>query len=390
MWVRSYADPIRRFRNSSLSGSTHARPVRDRPASRSPAAWTSPGKWQHASRFPFVLLDPEAQTLCHPMARTREFDMTGIYATARQMLSDLAAKKISARELLDLHVARNDALHGKLNAVIEKDLDHARAAAKSIDDARVHGAPLGALAGLPMTIKDGFDVFGMPATSGARGFHGRNKNCQDADVVAAARKAEAIIWGKTNVPYMLGDIQSYNEIYGTTNNPYDVTRTPGGSSGGAAAALATGITPLEIGSDIGGSLRHPANFCGVVSLKPTWGVLPLRGHVPPAPDEFAETDLGVVGPMARNVDDLRLLWNVLRGSEGAAAKPVKGARIAVWDEDPTFPLANEVRSAVHRAADALSRQGIGIGNAKPPVSGAELMGPYMQTLAAVLGSGLPD
>ncbi|HSM95973.1 MAG TPA: amidase family protein, partial [Rhizomicrobium sp.] len=256
--------------------------------------------------------------------------MTGIYATARQMLSDLAAKKISARELLDLHVARNDALHGKLNAVIEKDLEHARAAAKSIDDARVHGAALGALAGLPMTIKDGFDVFGMPATSGARGFYGRAKNCQDADVVAAARKAEAIIWGKTNIPYMLGDIQSYNEIYGTTNNPYDVTKTPGGSSGGAAAALAAGITPLEIGSDIGGSLRHPANFCGVVSLKPTWGVLSLRGHIPPAPDEFTETDLGVVGPMARDVDDLRLLWNVLRGNDGAAEKPVKGSRIAVW------------------------------------------------------------
>ena len=316
--------------------------------------------------------------------------MSGIYATARQMLSDLSAKKISARELLDLHVARNDALHGKLNAVIEKDLDHARAAAKSIDDARVHGAQLGALAGLPMTIKDGFDVFGMPATSGARGFYGRKKGCQDADVVAAARKAEAIIWGKTNVPYMLGDIQSYNEIYGTTNNPYDLTKTPGGSSGGAAAALAAGITPLEIGSDIGGSLRHPANFCGVVSLKPTWGVLPLKGHIPPAPDAFVETDLGVVGPMARNVGDLRLLWNVLRGSDGAAERPVKGARIAVWDQDDAFPLAEEVQSAVRRAASALSRQGMTISNAKPPVSGAELMPPYMQTLAAVLGSGLPD
>jgi amidase len=324
------------------------------------------------------------------MVRTREFDMTGIYATARQMLSDLAAKKISARELLDLHVARNDALHGKLNAVIEKDLDHARAAAKSIDDARVHGAELGALAGLPMTIKDGFDVFGMPATSGAKGFYGRKKDCNDADVVASARRAGAVIWGKTNVPYMLGDIQSYNEIYGTTNNPYDVTKTPGGSSGGAAAALAAGITPLEIGSDIGGSLRHPANFCGVVSLKPTWGVLPLKGHIPPAPDEFVETDLGVVGPMARNVGDLRLLWNVLRGHNGTAEKTVKGSRIAVWDQDDAWPLAEDVQSAVRRAAHAMARQGVAVGNAKPPVQGAALMQPYTQTLAAVLGSGLPD
>ncbi|HEY5337765.1 MAG TPA: amidase family protein [Rhizomicrobium sp.] len=317
--------------------------------------------------------------------------MTEVYATARDMLADLAAKKISARELLDLHVARNDKLHQKLNAVIETDLDHARAAAKSIDDARAHKADLGVLAGLPMTIKDGLDVYGMPASSGARGFHGRRKDCNDADVVAATRKQGAVIWGKTNVPYMLGDIQSYNEIYGTTNNPYDVTRTPGGSSGGAAAALAAGITPLEIGSDIGGSLRHPANFCGVVSLKPTWNVLSLRGHIPPAPDSYSDNgDLGVVGPMARNVGDLRLLWNVLRGNNGNAETSAKGARIAVWDEDPAFPLAHDVRVAVGRAADALSRQGATIGNAELPLAGAELMAPYMQALAAVLGSGLPD
>lgn len=315
--------------------------------------------------------------------------MTGIYATARKMLSDLAAKKVSARELLDMHVARNDALHGKLNAVVEKDLDHARAAAKSIDDARVHGAELGALAGLPMTIKDGLDVFGMPATAGAKGFVGRRKDCNDADVVAAARKAEAVIWGKTNVPYMLSDIQTYNEIYGTTNNPYDVARVPGGSSGGAATALAAGITPLEIGSDIGGSLRHPANFCGVVSLKPTWGVLPLRGHIPPAPDRFIETDLGVVGPMARNVGDARLLWNVLSG-RAKAPMPIRKLRIAVWDEEPGWPVASEVRDAVRRAADALSRLDLPVERAKPPIDGAELIDIYRTILTGVLNADLPD
>jgi amidase len=305
------------------------------------------------------------------------------------MLADLAKKKISARELLDLHVARNDALHGKLNAVIETDLDHARAAAKSIDDARAHKAELGALAGLPMTIKDGLDVYGMPASAGARGFHGRRKDCNDADVVAAARKQEAVIWGKTNVPYMLGDIQSYNEIYGTTNNPYDVTKTPGGSSGGAAAALAAGITPLEIGSDIGGSLRHPANFCGVVSLKPTWGALPLRGHIPPAPDRFIETDLGVVGPMARNVGDARLLWNVLSGRTEASA-PIKDMRVAVWDEEPGWPLAAEVRDAVRRTADALSRLGVTVVRAKPAIGGEDLIETYRTILTGVLNGDLPD
>jgi amidase len=331
---------------------------------------------------------------CEPyvIAAHRQADglMTEVYATARQMLADLAVKKISARELLDLHVARNEALHNKLNAVIETDLEHAQAAAKSIDDARAHGAELGALAGLPMTIKDGLDVFGMPASAGARGFYKRNKNCLDADMVAAVRREGAVIWGKTNVPYMLGDIQSYNEIYGTTNNPYDVTKTPGGSSGGAAAALAAGITPLEIGSDIGGSLRHPANFCGVVSLKPTWNVLSLRGHVPPAPDDYADnSDLGVVGPMARNVGDLRTLWEVLRGQITAPAN-IGGARIAVWDSEPGFPLANDVRAGVERAAQALAKQGAVVRNAKPDISGEALMQPYMQILSAILSGGLPD
>ncbi len=316
--------------------------------------------------------------------------MTEVYATARQMLDDLAAKKISARELLDLHVARNEALHRKLNAVVETDLDHARAAAKSIDDARSHGAALGALAGLPMTIKDGFDVLNMPATSGAPQFASRDKDCVDADMVHKARKAGAVIWGKTNVPFMLGDIQSYNEIYGTTNNPYDVTRTPGGSSGGAAAALAAGITPLEIGSDIGGSLRHPANFCGVCALKPTWGVLSLRGHVPPPPGAYSETDLGVAGPMARTIGDLQMLWDVLRGAASAPPCDVKGARIAVWDEEIGFPLASDVRAAVARVADALRRAGATVETKKPPVTGEALLGPYNVNLMGIISLGLPD
>jgi len=316
--------------------------------------------------------------------------MTGIYATARQMLSDLADKTVSARELLDLHVARNDALHGKLNAVIEKDLEHARAAAKSIDDARAHGAELGALAGLPMTVKDGFDVFGMPASSGFKGFHGRAKDCNDADLVAATRRQGAIIWGKTNVPLMLSDWQSYNDIYGTTNNPYDVSRVPGGSSGGAAAALAAGITPLEIGSDIGGSLRVPANFCGVASLKPTWGKLPMRGHIPPPPGMNAEVDLGVGGPMARNVDDLKLLWSVLNGSAETGKRDVKGARIAVFDEDPLLPLSRDVKDAVARAADTLEKQGAKIERIKAPVDMRELLVNYVWLLNSVIGAGFPD
>jgi amidase len=272
------------------------------------------------------------------------------YATAREMLDDLEKRRISARELLGLHVARSEKLAQALNSVVETDLSRAHADAAAIDEARAKGAPTGRLAGLPMTIKDGFDVENMPATSGNPAFVARPKHCADAAVVHAARRQGAIIWGKTNVPLMLGDFQSYNAIYGTTNNPYDVSRTPGGSSGGAAAALASGITPLEIGSDIGGSLRHPANFCGVCALKPTWGVLDLRGHVPPAPSAFFETDLGVVGPMARNSEDLKLLWSVLRGSRSPERKDIRGARVAIWDEEPGFPWpAKCARPCIARA-----------------------------------------
>ena len=312
------------------------------------------------------------------------------YATAREMLADLKAKRVSARELLKEHVARSEALAKTLNAVVDTDLKRAQADADAIDNARAQGAPLGPLAGLPLTIKDGLDVENMPAVSGNPALTARPKQCADAAVVEATRKAGAIVWGKTNVPLMLGDFQTYNAVYGTTNNPYDVTRVPGGSSGGAAAALASGITPLEIGSDIGGSLRHPANFCGVCALKPTWGVLDLRGHVPPMPDAYFETDLGVVGPMARNSEDLKLLWSILRGSELKPRRDVRGARVAVWDEEPGFPLAHEVRDAVMRAADALSDAGARVERTKPDISGGMLMETYTALLVAILSVDLPD
>lgn len=312
------------------------------------------------------------------------------YATAHEMLKDLGARRVSARELLQFEVARNEKLAKTLNAVIATDIPRALKDADAIDAARKSGEKLGLLAGLPMTIKDGLDVENMPAASGNPALKDRARNCADAAMVARARQAGAIVWGKTNVPLMLGDFQSYNAIYGTTNNPYDVARTPGGSSGGAAAALASGITPLEIGSDIGGSLRHPANFCGVCALKPTWGVLDLRGHVPPAPDGFFETDLGVVGPMARKVEDLKLLWSVLARRAKSSRGDVKGARVAVWSEEPGFPLAREVGAAIDRAADALSRAGARVEKAKPHINGNALMETYTALLVAVISVDLPE
>jgi amidase len=309
------------------------------------------------------------------------------YATAREMLTDLCAKKISARELLKEHVARNEPLQKRLNAVVATDLARAEKDAAAIDDARARGKTLGPLAGLPMTIKDGLDVEGMPAVCGNPAYADRDKNCADATVVKRARAAGAIIWGKTNVPLQLGDFQTFNAVYGTTNNPYDVTRTPGGSSGGAAAALATDVTPLEIGSDIGGSLRHPANYCGVMSVKPTWNALDPRGHIPPAPHAYMERDFNVVGPMARNGEDLKLLWSVLRGTPAVARRDIRNARVAVWDEEPGWALASDVRAALGRAADALSRAGAKVERTKPQISGEALMQVYTALLTAAI---IPD
>ncbi len=316
--------------------------------------------------------------------------MVDTYATARSMLADLTAKKVSARELLGAHLARNDAVGKAINAVTATDIARARKDAAAIDDARAKGATLGALAGLPMTIKDGFDVQNMPATSGAPQFKDRAKDCADATLVAAVRDAGAVIWGKTNVPFMLGDYQTFNVLHGTTNNPYDVTKVPGGSSGGAAAALATGVTPLEIGSDIGGSLRHPANYCGVTSLKPTWGALDGRGHVPPNPTAYYECDIGVYGPMARTVDDLKLLWSVLHGSPERPRRDVTGARVAVWDEEPSWPLARAVRDGVARAAGALEKAGVHVERAKPDIDGAALVATYLALLAPIIAVDYPE
>lgn len=309
---------------------------------------------------------------------------------AHELVQHLGGAEVSARELLDAHVRRHEQVHGSINAVVATDLESAHRRAREIDDARARGEALGPLAGLPMTVKDGFDVAGLPATAGNPSFARRDAHCADADLVARLRAAGAIVWGKTNVPLMLGDFQTFNAVYGTTNNPYDLTRTPGGSSGGAAAALAAGITPLELGSDIGGSLRHPANWCGVYSLKPTWNTLSLRGHIPPPPGAYVEQDLAVPGPMARSAGDLRLLYDTLTAASPSTPKGIAGARIAVWVDEPGFPVSSETRVAVERAAEALREEGAQIEVASPPFSGAELLDNFLRLLYPILGSGFPD
>src|SRR5205085_11703972 len=201
------------------------------------------------------------------------------YRSATDLLGMLAKRQVSARELLDAAISRIEALDSKINAVVVRDFERARAAADAADAALARGERK-PLLGLPMTVKEHYAVAGLPTTRGDP----KHKNWKaevDALVVQRLKGAGAVLLGKTNVPLNLADIQSYNEVYGTTNNPWDLTRTPGGSSGGSAAALAAGSVPLELGSDIGGSLRAPAHFCGVFAHKPTLDLVPQRGPGPP-------------------------------------------------------------------------------------------------------------
>lgn len=309
---------------------------------------------------------------------------------ATAQLAALASKQISAVELLKAALARHAETHEALNAVIAADPERALERARAIDDARSRNEVLGPLAGLPMTVKDTFDVVGLPASSGLADL--RRRQAEDAAAIAHARQAGVVIWGKTNVPVMAADWQSANAAYGRTNNPWDPTRTPGGSSGGAAAALAARVTPLEIGSDIGGSLRVPASFCGVFSHKPTWGAVSQRGHVPPHPGSHAERDLNVIGPMARSPRDLRMLLAILQNGPLAPRAPpadLKETRIGLWLDDANCPLDPEVRATIEAFAGQLSQAGATVEPIKSPVDMRALLFAYQTLLGAVLGEDLP-
>jgi amidase len=204
------------------------------------------------------------------------------YRTALDLAAAIRRREIGSRELLEHFLARVERLNPKLNAVVTLDAERARARADEADRALARGEARGPLHGLPMTIKDTFETAGIRTTAGAPVLSNHVPS-RDATAVARLGAAGAIVFGKTNVPLFAGDLQSYNAIFGATNNPWDLARSPGGSSGGSAAALAAGLTPLELGSDLGGSIRNPAHYCGLYGHKPTYGVIPMRGHIPGPP-----------------------------------------------------------------------------------------------------------
>jgi amidase len=318
------------------------------------------------------------------------------YRTATELAGLLREGAVSAVELAEAAIARIGRHDGSLNAVCVPDFERALEAARAADTARARGE-IRPLLGVPMTVKESFHMAGLPTTWGMPDF---SDFLPDVDALAVERvkAAGAVVLGKTNVPLVLGDMQSYNAIYGTTRNPWDPERIPGGSSGGSAAALAAGYGALSLGSDIGGSLRNPAHYCGIYAHKPTLGLLPLRGHTSPAmPVLPAENDLAVIGPMARSAADLALLLDVLAGpdplSTGAAYRlalpPARHTeladhRVLVVDAHPLLPTAFDNLAGVLAKAGAKVER-----DSRLLPDQAEAGRLFMRMLMSVLGAQFP-
>jgi amidase len=299
------------------------------------------------------------------------------FKTATELSAALAARNVSAVELAQDAIGRIERHDPKINAICVRDFDRGLDAARAADAARARGETK-PLLGLPLTVKESYNIAGLPTTWG---FPAQKdfRPAEDALSISRVKDAGGVILGKTNVPLGLGDWQSFNEIYGTTNNPFDLGRTPGGSSGGSSAALAAGYGPLSLGSDIGGSLRVPAFHCGVYAHKPTFALVPPRGHTPPPfPPLPLDRDLAVIGPMARSAADLSLLLDVIAGPDpmeaGTAYKlalppsrqdQLKNFRVLVVDTDPVMPANAVVRGAIDKLATDLGKAGVRIERESP-------------------------
>jgi amidase len=319
--------------------------------------------------------------------------------TAGRLVDAVQRREIGSRELLSSALDRIDRLNPKLNAVVTFDAERARAQAAAADEATVRGESSGPLHGLPITVKDALEVAGVRSTGGAIELTDHIP-AADAPAVARLRAAGAVVFGKTNVPRWSGDLQTYNEIFGTTNNPWDPARVPGGSSGGAAAAVAAGLTSFELGTDIGGSVRIPAHCCGVFGLKTTYGIVPQRGYLDRVGGGVSDADINVLGPLARSAGDLALLLDAVAGplDEDAPgwrlelpaprATSLADYRVGVWLDEPSVPLGAEVRAVASRAVDVLADAGAGVEEAHPSVAFDEQVTLFMEAVGAAVSPGM--
>jgi len=321
------------------------------------------------------------------------------FETAGELARRIRDGEISSAELTDHYIDRIERLDGDINAVVVRDFERARAAAKRADEALAAGGALGPLHGVPMTIKESYDIAGLRTTWGHPLFR-ENVASSDSQAVESFKGAGAVFLGKTNVPLNLADFQSYNEIYGTTRNPWNRERTPGGSSGGAAAALAAGLTALEAGSDIGGSIRNPAHYCGVYGHKPTWGIVPPQGHA--LPGMLAGPDIAVCGPLARSADDLVLAMELLARPEPldrpgwklALPRPSKRSlaeyKVAIWPSDALAPVEQEVADRAGRIGETLAKLGATVSDtARPDIHVKHGHVTYLSLLNSIMSAGIP-
>jgi amidase len=288
------------------------------------------------------------------------------FLSASQIAEQIRSKKLSPVEVVEAHLARIQKLNPKINAFVQVDGERALIQARLAETAVLRGQSLGPLHGVPISIKSSIDVAGMRCEAGTK-LRAGHVAATDAPLVTRLRKAGAIVLGVTNTPELLMAWETDNLLYGRTNNPWDLSRTAGGSSGGEAAAIASGCSAGGVGSDGGGSIRVPAHFCGICGLKPTPGRIPATGHYPQSVGPFAL--LGVVGPMARTVADLKMLFEVMQGPDfgdpGAAPVSVswpsptklKKIRIGYFEDDGRTPVTPETTLAVRQAADALRSAG---------------------------------
>jgi amidase len=322
------------------------------------------------------------------------------YASAVAIAKKIRRREISSREALDYFLARVAALDESVNSVVTTDVERSRREADAADAALARGEVRGPLHGVPITIKDSFQTSGMRTTSGAPELSEFIPE-EDAWPVARLREAGSIVFGKTNLPIYAGDLQTYNEVFGTTNNPYDRSRTPGGSSGGSAAALACGFTPLEVGSDIGGSIRLPSHMCGVVGHKPSYGIVPAHGQIPGPPGTLTLADLAVAGPMARTVDDVKLALNIMAGPNRWETpawrlrlppprhRLLKEYRVAAWLDDPACQIEPESRDLLEKAAESLGAAGVLVDHkARPAFTLEKVADTFFALLQAALAGGV--
>jgi amidase len=321
--------------------------------------------------------------------------------SASELAAGVRAKEWSSRELLDLYLDRIDRLDGPVNAVVTLDADRARVAADAADAALARGDALGPLHGLPVTIKDAIETEGIRSTGGAVELTD-HVPAVDAPAVARLKDAGAIVFGKTNLPRWSADFQSYNDLFGVTNNPWDLARTVGGSSGGAAAAVVAGFTSFELGTDIGGSVRVPSHCCGSFGLKPSFGVISQRGYLSHVGGGTTDVDINVFGPITRSADDLELLLGVLAGPEPERsdawsldlptcdARSLGDLRIGTWLDDPAAAVEREYLGMLRATVDRLADAGARVDDDRPPVEFAQQRDLFGRMILPAMAPALPD